>query len=188
MRRKKRKSKISFQRVKLADADRVNQHWSMDFASDSTYTGRKFRALAIVDDYPREYPAIEVDSSIPGSRVVAMLERLAEMGGLPEVITVDNGPEFTGKIMDEWVYRRGIKLNFIRPGKPVENAYIESFIGRLRDKCLNENWFASLKEAKGIIETWRKDYNEVRPHSSLDYLSPMEFVNNTEKTLVYSGL
>lgn len=188
LRRKKRKRKISFQRVKLANADRVNQHWSMDFASDSTYTGRKFRALVIVDDYSRECPAIEVDSSIPGSRVVAVLERLAEMGGLPEVITVDNGPEFTGKIMDEWAYRRGIKLNFIRPGKPVENAYIESFIGRLRDECLNENWFASLKEAKGIIETWRKDYNEVRPHSSLDYLSPMEFVNNTEKTLVYSGL
>jgi putative transposase len=160
----------------------------MDFAADSTLTGRRFRALAIVDDYSRECPAIEVDSSIPGARVVDVLERLAETRGLPEVITVDNGPEFASKALDEWAYRRGIKLNFIRPGKPVENAYAESFIGRLRDECLNENWFSSVREARDIIETWRRDYNEVRPHSSLDDLSPREFIENTEKTLIHIGL
>lgn len=150
--------------------------------------GRRFRALAIVDDYSRECPAIEVDSSIPATRVVEVLERLAETRGLPEVITVDNGPEFAGKTLDEWAYRRGIKLNFIRPGKPAENAYAESFIGRLRDECLNENWFSSIREARDIIETWRRDYNDVRPHSSLNNLSPIEFMENTEKTLIHSGL
>ena len=188
LRLKKRKKKAAVLRVMLPQAEHADQRWSMDLAADSTLAGRRFRALAIVDDYSRECPAIEVDSSIPGARVVDVLERLAETRGLPEVITVDNGPEFAGKTLDEWAYRRGIKLNFIRPGKPVENAYAESFIGRLRDECLNENWFASVKEARDIIETWRMDYNEVRPHSSLDNLSPREFIENTEKTLIHSGL
>ena len=133
MRLKKRKKKASILRVKLPEAGRVNQRWSMDFVCDSTLTGRRFRALAIVDDYSRECPALEVDSSIPGARVVDVLNRLAEMRGLPEVITVDNGPEFAGRALDKWAYRQGVKLNFIRPGKPVENAYAESFIGRPRD-------------------------------------------------------
>jgi len=188
LRLKKRKRKAAVLRVMLPQAEHADQRWSMDLAADSTLAGRRFRALAIVDDYSRECPAIEVDSSIPGARVVDVLERLAETRELPEVITVDNGPEFAGKTLDEWAYRRGIKLNFIRPGKPVENAYAESFIGRLRDECLNENWFASVKEARDIIETWRRDYNEVRPHSSLDDLSPREFIENTEKTLIHSGL
>jgi len=188
LRLKKRKKKAAVLRVMLPQAEYADQRWSMDLAADSTLAGRRFRALAIVDDYSRECPAIEVDSSIPGARVVDVLERLAETRELPEVITVDNGPEFAGKTLDEWAYRRGIKLNFIRPGKPVENAYAESFIGRLRDECLNENWFASVKEAKDIIETWRRDYNEVRPHSSLDDLSPREFIENTEKTLIHTGL
>lgn len=130
---------------------------------------------------------MEVDSSIPGPRVVDALERMAETRGLPEAITSDNGPEFTGRALDEWAYKRNVKLNFIRPGKPVDNAYIESFIGRLRDECLNENWFVSLEEAREVIERWRIDYNEERPHSSLGYLSPSEFVNNG-KILVKSGL
>ena len=138
----------------------------MDFVSERTVTGRRFRALSIVDDYSRECPAIEVDISLGGARVVGVLERLAETRGLPEVITVDNGPEFAGKVMDEWAYRRGIKLSFIRPGKLVENAYAESFNGRLRDECLNINWFMSVRHAREIIESWRQDYNEVRPHSS----------------------
>ncbi len=188
LRLKKRRKKASTLRVKIAEAGRANQRWSMDFVCDSTSTGRRFRALAIVDDYSRECPALEVDSSIPGARVVDVLDRLAEMRGLPEVITMDNGPEFASRTLDEWAYRRGVKLNFIRPGKPVENAYAESFIGRLRDECLNENWFSSVREARDIIETWRRDYNEVRPHSSLDNLSPKEFIENTEKTLIHSGL
>ena len=98
---------------------------------------------------------------------MGVLERLEETRGLPEAITVDNGPEFAGKAMEEWAYRRGIKLSFIRPGKPVENAFAESFNGRLRDECLNINWFMSVRHAREIIESWRQDYNEVRPHSSL---------------------
>ena len=188
LRLKKRKKKAAVLRVMLPQAEHAEQRWSMDFVADSTLAGRRFRALAIVDDYSRECPAIEVDSSIPGTKVVEVLEELAETRGLPAVITVDNGPEFAGKTLDEWAYRRGIKLNFIRPGKPVENAYAESFIGRLRDECLNENWFSSVREARDIIETWRRDYNEVRPHSSLDNLSPMEFMETREKTLIDSGL
>ena len=160
----------------------------MDFVIDSMVTGRRFRALVIVDDYPRECSAIEVDTSIGGRRVVQVLERLAESRGLPEVITLDNGPEFTGKALDEWAYSKGVKLNFIRPGKPIENAYAESFIGRLRDECLNENWFVSLKDARDIIESWRIDYNDGRPHSSLGGLAPREYVEHIGKTLTAVGL
>jgi putative transposase len=149
----------------------------MDFVSDSIVTGRRFRALTIVDDYSRECPAIEVDASLGGARVVSVLERLSETRGLPEAITIDNGPEFTGKVLDEWAYRKGVKLNFIRPGKPIENAYAESFNGRLRDECLNTNWFLNLKHARNVIEDWRKDYNQVRPHSSLKNMTPMEYAN-----------
>ena len=147
----------------------------MDFVSDITVTGRRIRALTIVDDYSRECPAIEVDTSLGGVRVVGVLESLAETRGLPEVITVDNGPEFAGKTLDAWAYHRGVKLNFIRPGKPVENAFAESFNGRLRDECLNINWFMSVKHAREVIEIWWRDYNEVRPHSSLKGRSPKEY-------------
>ena len=150
----------------------------MDFASDSAVTGRRFRALAIVDDYSRERPSIAVDASLGGARVVGVLERLEETRGLLVVITVDNGPEFAGKPMDEWAYRRGIKLSFIHPGKPVENAFAESFNGRLRDACLNINWFMSVRHAREIIESWRQDYNEVRPHSSLKGKTPKEFADS----------
>ena len=159
--------------------ERPNQKWSMDFVTDSIVTGRRFRALAIVDDYSRECPAIEVDTSMGGARVVSVLERLADIRGLPEVITVDNGPEFAGKTLDEWAYRRGVKLNFIRPGKPIENAYAESFNGRFREECLNTNWFMNLKDAREVIEDWRRDYNEVRPHSSLNDRTPKEYAGTT---------
>ena len=175
-------------RVTLPAPEKPNEKWSMDFITDSIVTGRRFRALAIIDQYSRECPAIEVDTSLGGRRVVQVLERLAESKGLPEVITLDNGPEFTGKALDEWAYCRGVKLNFIRPGKPIENAYAESFIGRLRDECLNENWFLSLKDARDIIESWRIDYNDGRPHSSLRGLSPREYVENRGKTLIAVGL
>jgi putative transposase len=188
LRLKKRKKKIAIARVKLPEPVKVNQRWSMDFVSDSLVTGRRFRLLTIIDDYSRECLAIEVDTSIGGARVVNVLERITEARGQAEVITVDNGPEFSGKALDEWAHRRGIKLNFIRPGKPVENAYIESFNGKLRDECLNQNWFISLKDARQAVEDWRIDYNEFRPHRSLGDLSPMEFVNKSERTLVHAGL
>jgi len=110
--------------------------------------------------------------------VVGVLERLAETRGLPESITVDNGPEFAGKAMDEWAYRKGVKFNFIRPGKPVENAFAESFNGRLRDECLNTNWFVSVRQAREFIENWRLDYNEVRPHCSLKGETPKESIES----------
>ena len=175
LRKKRRRKGAARARETVPSPVRPNQRWSMDFVSDSTVTGRRFRALVIVDDYSRECPAIEVDTSLGGARVVGVLERLADTRGLPEVITVDNGPEFAGKAMDEWAYRRGIKLSFIRPGKPVENAFAESFNGRLRDECLNTNWFMNLRDAREIVETWRQDYNDVRPHSSLKGKTPKEF-------------
>ncbi|MFC1962393.1 IS3 family transposase [Chloroflexota bacterium] len=177
LRRKRRRKGAAGARVVMPSPQRTNERWSMDFVTDSIVTGWRFRALAIVDDYSRECPAIEVDTSLGGRRVVGVLNRLAEKRGLPEVITPDNGPEFTGRVLDEWAYRKGVKLNFIRPGKPVENAFAESFIGRLRDKCLNTNWFINLKHARDIIEDWRIDYNQVRPHSSLKGRTPMEYAS-----------
>ncbi len=179
LRRKRRRKGAAGIRVIIPAAVRPNEQWSMDFVSDSIVTGRRFRALTIVDNYTRECPAIEVDTSLGGVRVVNVLERLSETRGLPEVITIDNGPEFAGKALDEWAYRKSVKLNFITPGKPVENAYAESFNGRLRDECLNTNWFLNLKHARNIIEDWRKDYNELRPHSSLKNMTPMEYANAT---------
>ncbi len=176
LRRKRRRKGAAGVRMMIPAPERPNQKWSMDFVTDSIVTGRRFRALAIVDDYSRECPAIEVDTSMGGRRVVGVLDRLSETRGLPETITIDNGPEFAGRALDEWAYRKGVKLSFIRPGKPIENAFAESFNGRLRDECLNTNWFLSLKHAREVIEEWRKDYNTVRPHSSLDGLTPQEFM------------
>lgn len=179
LRRKRRRKGAAGLRVVMPPPERPNQHWSMDFVTDSIVTGRRFRALAIVDDFSRECPVIEVDTSLGGARVVSVLDRLTQTRGLPEVITTDNGPEFAGKAMDEWAYRRGVKLHFIRPGKPIENAYAESFNGRFRDECLNTNWFISLKHARDTIEDWRRDYNEVRPHSSLNDRTPREYAETT---------
>ena len=175
LRRKRRRKGAAGVRVVMPAAERPNQMWSMDFVTDSLITGRKFRALTIIDNYTRECPAIEVDTSLGGRRVIQVLERLEATRGLPEVITVDNGPEFAGKAPDEWAYRKCVKLNFIRPGKPVENAFAESFNGRLRDECLNTNWFLSLKHAREVIEAWRIDYVEVRPHGALKGQTPKEY-------------
>lgn len=188
LRKRKRRKTAATARVVLPTASGPNERWSMDFVTDSIVTGRRFRALTIIDDYSRECPSIEVDTSLGGRRVVAVLERLAEVRGLPQVITIDNGPEFAGKVLDEWAYRRGVKLNFIRPGKPIENAYAESFNGRLRDECLNENWFISLHHAKRIIEEWRIDYNEGRPHTSLGGLTPREYAQSNREILTAVGL
>lgn len=175
LRLKKRKRRPAALRVPMPQAHGPDQRWSMDFVSASLWQGRKFRALTIVDNYSRECPAIEIDNSLGGERVCRVLDRLALERGLPEIITVDNGPEFSGKALDQWAYHRGVKLNFIRPGKPIENAYAESFNGRLRDECLNENWFSSMQEARSVIENWRRDYNDVRPHSALGGLAPRWF-------------
>jgi putative transposase len=152
-----------------------NKRWSMDFVSDCVSRGKVIRMLTIVDDCTRECPVIEVDTSLGGLRVRRVLDRIAMERGLPEAIVVDNGPEFRGRALAAWSEERGVRLEFIQPGKPVQNAYIESFNGRLRDECLNANWFTSLSDARRKIETWRRDYNEQRPHSSLNYLPPVEF-------------
>ena len=179
LRKKRRRKGAAGVRVMMPLPQKPNERWSMDFVSDSIVNGRRFRALAIVDDYSRECPAIEVDTSLGGARVVNVLERLSQTRGLPDVITLDNGPEFAGRHLDEWAFRNGVKLNFIRPGKPIENAFAESFNGRLRDECLNTHWFINLKHAREIIEDWRKDYNEVRPHSSLNHRTPMAYAYTT---------
>lgn len=148
----------------------------MDFVSDQLgSTGRRFRCLNVVDDFTRESLAIEVDTSISGSRVARVLERIGFSRGFPRSIVMDNGPEFTGRALDAWAFGKGIKLDYIRPGKPVENAFVESFNGRFRDECLNDHWFVTLQEAQVRIEAWREDYNRNRPHSSLGDLTPEEF-------------
>ena len=174
VRRRKRK-RVAIPRTPLPLPTTANQRWSMDFVSDALSDGRKFRALTIVDDFTRESPAIEVDTSLPGERVVRVLESLADSHGLPKAIVCDNGPEFRGEALDQWADRRGVALQFIQPGKPIQNAFAESFNGRLRDECLNESWFVTLADARETIEAWRVDYNVARPHSGLADRTPEEF-------------
>ena len=147
----------------------------MDFTLDTLADGRAFRTLNIVDDYTRECVAIEVDRSLPGLRVTRVLDRLQATIGLPQSIVLDNGPEFAARTLEAWAYAAGVTLCFIRPGKPIENAYIESFNGTFRDECLNEHWFLSLADAQAVIEAWRVDYNTVRPHSALADQTPHQF-------------
>lgn len=175
LRIKKRKKRASHLRVVLPLPTRPNERWSMDFVMDSLTDGRKFRALTVVDVFSREVVLIEPDFSLSGKKVAEALERVSKYRPLPQFITVDNGSEFAGKDLDAWAYQKRIKLDFIRPGKPVENAYIESFNGRLRDECLNDQLFLSIEDAKMKIEAWRMDYNHQRPHSSLGNLTPGEF-------------
>lgn len=175
VRRRKRKRIVGIDRLQKVIATAPNQSWSMDFVSDGFVDGRRLRCLNIVDDFTRECLAIEVDTSLPGRRVVSVLERLAEFRGLPQSVTVDNGPEFISKALDEWAYRQQLQLRFIAPGKPTQNAYVESFNGKFRDECLNEHWFLSMRHAREVIARWRQEYNEERPHSSLDDQTPNEF-------------
>jgi putative transposase len=175
VRRRRRKRIAASARPQMPVPSRVNERWSMDFMADTLATGRSFRTLNIVDDFSRECLVIEVDTSLPGLRVARVLDRIAARRGLPQGIVVDNGPEFCSRALDAWAYQRGVKLHFIRPGKPVENAFIESFNGKFRDECLNEHWFTGLMDARFTIENWRRDYNQVRPHSSLGGKTPEEF-------------
>jgi putative transposase len=172
--RRKRK-RVAVPRTPPAAPTRPNERWSMDFVSDALGDGRKFRSLTLVDDCTRESPAIEVDTSLPGERVVRVLDRVAAERGYPTVMVLDNGPEFRADAVDQWAHRHGVQLAFIEPGKPVQNAYIESFNGKFRDECLNENWFVSLADAQRTIEAWRLDYNATRPHSALADRTPAEF-------------
>ena len=181
VRRRKRKRIGLFERKPLPKPMAANVSWSMDFVADGLLDGRRLRCLSLVDDCTRECLVIEVDTSITGVRVQSVLDRLADSRGLPASITVDNGPEFDGKVLDQWAYRSGVRLSFIRPGKPNENAYIESFNGKFRDECLNEHWFISLAHARGVIEAWRIEYNTERPHSSLGNRTPEEFADQLKE-------
>ena len=156
-------------------ASHPNESWSMDFVSDALFDGRRLRALTVIDNSTRESPAIEVDQGITGKQVIQVLEQVSEKRGLPSRIFLDNGPEFVSKALDLWAYEHGVTLDFSRPGKPTDNALIESFNGRFRDECLNVNWFLSLEDAKTKIEAWRRDYNGSRPHTSLGDQTPREF-------------
>ena len=152
------------------------ERWSMDFVQDTLADGRPFRILTVVDNWSRHSPVLEAAFRMSGETVGRALDGVLDEKPGPRSITVDHGTEFQSRALEDWAYRRGIQLDFIRPGKPVENAFIESFNGRLRDECLNVHQFASLGEARAIIEAWRMDYNHRRPHGSLGHLTPNEFV------------
>ena len=176
VRKRKRRRRICAQaRVLLAAPARKNETWTMDFLQDALATGRKVRTLAVEDAYTREMLAIEVDTSLPALRVVRVLDKLRLQRGLPVRIVIDHGTEFTSKALDQWAYDNKVTLHFITPGRPMENGYIESFHGKFREECLNEHWFLTLADARETIESWRMDYNQVRPHSALGYLTPEEF-------------
>jgi len=175
--RRRRKKCVAHPRRCLVIAPMgMNERWSMDFMSDQLADGRRFRTLNIVDDFTRECLAIEAATSLPGSVVVQVLNRLAALRGHPNRIVIDNGPEFTGRSLDAWAYRHGVALEFIAPGKPMQNGTAESFNGKFRDECLNQHWFVNMQDARRLIEAWRRDYNEVRPHSSLGDRPPAEYV------------
>lgn len=171
--RTKKRKKLVRPRVPMLVPDGVNERWSIDFMSDQLANGRRFRILNVVDDFSRECVLQVVDFSISGHRLVRELDRLNRK--LPKTLVCDNGPEFTSKAMFFWAKRAGVKLHFIQPGKPTQNAFVESFNGKFRDYCLDLNWFASLDDARSIIDTWRHHYNHVRPHRSLGKKPPAMF-------------
>lgn len=170
-RRKKRKT-AKWRGETLPPACRLNEVWAMDFVSDQLADGRKIRMLNVIDLYSRECLAIEVDTSISGVRVSRVLSRLIEERGKPAVIQTDNGPEFTSRALDQWAYKQGIKQHFIEPGKPTQNAHIESFNSLLRDGCLNQHWFVSLQDSRELIDHWKYEYNWIRCHRSLGRIPP----------------
>ena len=180
--RVRRRKRISLHRGPVPVAMTRNEYWSMDFVHDQLTNGRTFRVLTVIDKWSRESVLLETSFSLTGQSVVDALQQMALSRPLPKAITVDHGTEFTSKSLDEWAWNHGVQLDFIRPGKPTENAFIESFNGRLRDECLNVNEFASIEDARHRIEVWRQDYNHHRPHSSLGHLTPSEFVMQGRET------
>lgn len=176
VRTKRRRKRAAQTRLAPLPATHPAQRWSVDFMSDALADGRRFRVLTAVDQFTRECVVLEAGQSIPSQAVTEALDQAIRQYGKPETITIDHGTEFTSNRFDQWAYQRGIQLDFISPGRPVENGFIESFNGKLRDECLNLHWFASLAEAKRLIEAWRREYNNTRPHSSLGNRAPAEYV------------
>ena len=188
VRRRKRKKVLPGERQPLVRPIAANQVWSMDFVFDRTAEGRVIKCLTIVDDATHEAVAIEVERAISGIGVTRVLDRLALSRGLPQVIRTDNGKEFCGKAMVTWAYNRGVQLRLIQPGKPNQNAYVESFNGQLRDECLNEHWFTHLLHARTAIETWRREYNDERPKKALGGLTPTAYARQLTSTTINPGL
>jgi len=182
LRRKRRKKLPAVARVPLPQAAGPNQRWSMDFIHDQLSDGRRFRCLTMVDEFTRQSLAITVDHSIGGAGVVRTLDGLVAQRGKPKMLITDNGPEFTSRALHQWAQRHGVSLHHIQPGKPTQNAFIESFNGTFRDDCLNQHWFSSLAEADLLIEHWRKEYNQLRPHSSIGRMPPDTFALQHFKT------
>ena len=165
-----------------------NERWSLDFVHDTLQNSRRLRALNVVDDFTREALAIEVDTSISGARVSRVLDRIADERGLPKTIVMDNGTELTSLAMLAWAAKHRVQLHYIAPGKPTQNAFVESFNGKFRDECLNDNVFTSIAEAREIIERWRIDYNECRPHRSLGQMTPSAFAIDQKRSLTTISL
>ena len=178
LRRRRRKKAVAVPRVALAKPTQPGRCYAMDFVHDRLVTGRRFTCLTMTDPYSKEVPVIEVDVSIGGARVCRILDRLFLTRPVPETLILDNGPEFAGTALDAWAVQHDVHLHFIQPEKPVQNAFIESFNGKFRDEGLNEHWFLTLQEAQLVIEAWRREYNEERPHTSIGDVTPMEFINH----------
>ena len=174
IRRRQRKRVARPPRGAPAPSWRPGAAWAMDFMQDVLADGRRFRTLNVLDMVTRECLAIEVDTSLPGQRVVRLLDQLLLWYGAPKPITLDNGPEFTGQALDVWASQRQVTLEFIEPGRPMQNGYLESFNGKFRDECLNMHWLRSLPDARCIIEDWRQSYNTERPHSALCGRTPTQ--------------
>jgi putative transposase len=173
--KRRRKKLRSVRRQPLLQPEAMNVRWSMDFMSDSFADGRRFRVFNVVDDFTRESLAIEVGTSFPGSVVTRVLDRIAQERGYPTTIVCDNGPEFRSRDMDAWAFRHSVQIHFIDPGKPTQNAFVESFNDKFRSECLNCNWFFSLDDARKRVITWRHEYNELRPHRSIGRIPPAAF-------------
>jgi putative transposase len=175
VRRRRKRRGVAVERRPLLVPQSPSQVWSIDFVMDALEHGRRIKCLTIVDDFTKEAIDIVVDHGISGHYVTRVLDQAGQFRRLPRVIRTDQGPEFTGKALDQWAYDRGVSLRLIQAGKPMQNAYVESFNGKFRDECLNEHWFRSLAEARHIVGAWRMDYNQGRPHSALGYRTPAEF-------------
>jgi len=178
-----RRNKAADHRMEAAQLTAPNQCWSMDFVSDALFDGRRFRALTLVDNFSRECLEIEIGQSLKGEDVVRVMERMKLVrGNLPQRIKVDNGSEFISKALDKWAYENRVVLDFSRPGKPTDNAFIESFNGSFRDECLNVHWFLSIEDAREKIAAFKEDYNHFRPHSALGNLTPIEAIDRHRQT------